>query len=131
MISIKEFDDSKIDEYSTEDLKKLANEIEMKKSIIREKCATEMAEYLKDERFDAFSFIGRRKLKKVAKKYDGALAGAEDYMRVIKKELKKREALEEEAKYSGRGIVKPKQMSEEEFLQKEQDKTWLYRSKID
>lgn len=131
MITLKDFDESKVDEYSIETLKIFINEIEMKKSVIREKCASEMAEYLKDERFDPYSFFGRRKLRKIAKKYDSALAGAGIYLSIVKKALKRKEDLEEEARYSGRGIVKPKQMSDEEFLQKEQDKTWAYRSKIE
>lgn len=131
MIALKDFDDSRVEEYSTENLRMFVNEIEMRKSIIREKCASEMAKYLKDERFDAYSFMGRRKLRKIAKKYDDALAGADVYMKAIKKELSHREVLEEEAKYSGRGIVKPKQMSQDEFLQKEQDKTMALRSKIE
>ena len=131
MITLKDFDESKIDEYSTENLMALVNEVDMKKSVIREKLAAEMAEVLKDERFDAYSFFGRRKLKKIAKKYDGALKGADVYMAILKKELKRREFFEEESKYSGKSIVKRKQVSEEEFLQKEQDKTWAYRSKIE
>ena len=104
MITLKDFDESKIDEYSTENLMALVNEVDMKKSVIREKLASEMAEILKDERFDAYSFFGRRKLKKIAKKYDGALRGADVYMAILKKELKRREFFEEESKYSGKRI---------------------------
>ena len=131
MIPFKDFDESKLDKYSIENLRMFINEIEMKRSESREKRLTEMAECLSDERFDAYSFFGKRKLRKIAKKYDGSLAGAEIYLKMIQRELSKREDEEEIARYSGRSIVKQKQISEEEFLQKEQDKTWAYRSKIE
>lgn len=132
MVKLKNFDESKIDEYSIEELQSLINEVDMTKSVIREKLTAEMAEKLKDDKFDAFSFFGQRKLKKIAKKYSGAFIGADIYMSMLKKELSRREVLEENARYSGRSIAKKKEeISEEEFLQKEQDKTWSYRSKIE
>ena len=67
MITLKDFDESKIDEYSTENLMALVNEVDMKKSVIREKLASEMAEILKDERFDAYSFLVEENLKRLQK----------------------------------------------------------------
>ena len=89
MVKLKNFDESKIDEYSIEELQSLINEVDMTRSVIREKLTAEMAEKLKDDKFDAFSFFGQRKLRKIAKKYDGAYAGAEIYMSILKKELAK------------------------------------------
>ena len=109
----------------------MKNEIEMKKSITREKMAAEMAEKLQDDRFDGFSYFGQRKLRKIAKKYLDIIAGGDVYIGIIKKELARREVVEGDYKYSGNSLAKQKQMTQEEFLQKEQDKTWSYRSKIE
>ena len=131
MVTLKEFSEAKMDSYSVEEINSLINEVEMRKSETREKMMYEMAEQFKDERFDAFSFFGQRKLRKIAKKYDGIMAGADVYIRIFRTELARREALENTSSYTGKSIAKKKEMSEEEFLQKEQDKTWLYRSKIE
>lgn len=130
MVEFKDFDDSKLYEYTSENLKQFINEIEMKKSVIREQRAHEMAEVLKDVRFDPFSFGGKRKLRKIAEKYDGMFAGANEYMSIISAELSRREMLEENSSYSGKGSRK-KNESVEEFLRKEEDKTWAMRSKIE
>ncbi len=131
MAKLKDFDNSKINEYTVDEINEFINEIELTRSVIREKLTAEMAEKVKDDRFDAFSFWGQRALKKIAKKYDGALAGADVYMAIMKTELARREALSNTSSYTGKSIVKQKEVSEEEFLQKEQDKTWSYRSKIE
>ena len=131
MVTLKDFDESKLDKFSVEDLNTFINEIEMKKSITREKMAMEMSEKLKDDRFDIYSFWGKRKIKAITKKYYGILAGADIYISIIKRELARREVIESAPSYSGRSIAKKKEMTEEEFLQKEQDKTWAYRSKIE
>lgn len=131
MVKLKNFDESKLGEYTVDEINEFINEIELTRSVIREKLTAEMAEKVKDDRFDAFSFWGQRTLKKIAKKYDGALAGADVYMTIMKTELARREALENTSSYTGKSIVKQKEMTEEEFLQKEHDKTWSYRSKIE
>ena len=132
MVSFKDFDESKLPDYTVEELRTLLNEIEMKRSVLADQCASEMAVYLKDESFDLYSARGSRKIKKIAKKYTPALEGGKEYYRIIAEELRKKENYEEEQRYSGRGLVKPKKYeSTEEFLQKEQDKTWAYRSKIE
>lgn len=131
MSSFKDFDESKMVDYSLEELKTFVNEINMKISVINEKCAEEMAVYLNDDTFDVYSRRGSKKMKKIAQKYALSLAGANEYLRILGEEIKKREQYEEEMRYSGRSIKKPKQMSQEEFLQKEEDKTWAYRSKIE
>ncbi len=131
MVAFKDFDEDKLVQYSSSELKTFINEIEMGRSVIAEKCASEMAVYLKDDKFDVYSFSGSRKMKKIAKKYQGAFAGADIYLTMLKKELAKREKEDDELRYSGRSLVKRKQETEEEFLQKEQDKTWAYRSKIE
>jgi hypothetical protein len=131
MVKLKNFDESKLGEYTVDEINEFINEIELTRSVIREKLTAEMAEKVKDDRFDAFSFWGQRTLKKIAKKYDGALAGADVYMAIMKTELARREALENTSSYTGKSIAKQKEISEEEFLQKEHDKTWSYRSKIE
>jgi hypothetical protein len=95
---------------------------------LREKCAADMSMLLKDERFDPYSFFGKRKLQKIADKHNRMVIGANEYLKIIKTELAKREKLEDEMRYSGRSI-KQKAISEEEFLQKEQDKTMAYKVK--
>ncbi len=132
MVSFREFDESKIVEYTTDELRGFLNEIEMRRGVVAEKCASEMAEYVKDDRFDMYSFRGSRKIKKIAKKHLTMFAAADEFERIISDELKKREQFEEESRYSGRGLKVPKKYeSTEEFLQKEQDKTDVYRSKLD
>lgn len=132
MVSFKDFDESKMTDYSIDDLRSFINEIEMRRSVLSEKCSAEMAVYLKDDRFDIYSFRGSRKIKKIAKKYAPLFAAGDEFLKIIGNELRKREQYEEEMRYSGRGLKKPKKYeSEEEFLQKEQDKTLAYRSKIE
>lgn len=132
MVSFKDFDESKMAEYSTEELRGFVREIELKKSVIQEHCSSELAEYLKNDKFDPYSSSGSRKLKKVAEKYTPSLMGANEFLKVINVELKKREQYQEEMRYSGRSIKKnTTPVSEEEFLKTEEDKTWAYRSKIE
>lgn len=128
MVEFKDFDEKKLYDYTSDNLRMFINEIEMKLSVLREKCASEMAVYLEDERFDPYSFFGKRKLQKIAAKHNRLVYGANEYLRIIKNELAKREKLEDEMRYSGRSI-KQKPISEEEFLQREQDKTMAYKAK--
>lgn len=128
MIEFKDFDETKLYDYSSDNLRMFINEIEMKLSVLREKCASDMSALLKDERFDPYSFFGKRKLQKIADKHNRMVIGANEYLKIIKTELAKREKLEDEMRYSGRSI-KQKAISEEEFLQKEQDKTMAYKVK--
>lgn len=131
MAKFKDFDESKIVDYSLDDLKGFVSEIEMMKSVINQKLADEIANEFKDVRFDIYSSRGTRKIKNISKKYAGSLTGADSYLRTIKDEIKKREQYEEELRYSGRSVKKHKEISTEEFLKKEEDKTWAYRSKIE
>lgn len=128
MIEFKDFDETKLYDYSSDNLRMFINEIEMKLSVLREKCVSDMSVLLKDERFDPYSFFGKRKLQKIADKHNRMVIGANEYLKIIKTELAKREKLEDEMRYSGRSI-KQKAISEEEFLQKEQDKTMAYKVK--
>lgn len=132
MVKFKDFDESKLPDYTIDDLRGFINEIEMKRSILTDQCSSEMSVFLKDESFDIYSFRGSRKIKKIANKYADLFAAADDYLNIIVPELRRREQYEEEMRYSGKGYVKPqKQETAEEFLQREQDKTNVYRSKID
>lgn len=131
MVKFKDFNEEKIVEYSLENLKSFVNEVEMKKSVIMEDYASELAEYLGDDTFDVYSLKGNKTIKKIAKKYLPQIAGADEYLSILHAEIAKREQYEEEMRYSGRSIKPKKNESMEEFLQKEQDKTWVYRSKID
>ena len=131
MVEFKDFDESNIREYSTDNLKMFIREIEMKKSVIYEQCSSEMHQKMKDKKFDTFSFFGSRKLRKIADKYTPSLIGADDYLRIIKLELSRREKLEEEMRYSGNSLAKRKTEKAEDFLRREEDKTKIYRSKIE
>ena len=128
MIEFKDFDETRLYDYTSDNLRMFINEIDMKLSVLREKCAADMAVLLKDETFDPYSFFGKRKLKKIADKHNRMVIGANEYLRIIKTELAKREKLEDEMRYSGKSI-KQKPISEEEFLQREQDKTMAYKVK--
>ena len=128
MIEFKDFDESKLYEYSSDNLKMFVNEIEMKLSVLREQCANEMSKYLTDEKFDLYSVSGKRKIRKIAKRFSDMLDGASEYLRIIRVELAKREKLEDDMRYSGKGY-KVDRISQEEFLQKEQDKTMAFKLK--
>lgn len=132
MLSFKDFDESKMVDYSIDQLKAFLNEINMKVSVLADECAGEMAVYAKDDKFDMYSFKGSRIIKKISKKYSKMFAAAREFSRIISDELRRKENYAEEQRYSGKGLAKPqKYESTEEFLQKEQDKTWAYRSKIE
>ena len=132
MASIKDFDEARIVEYTDEELKSMMKEIEMKVSVLSADCAEEMAVYFKDENFDMYSFSGSRKIKKISKKYSSLFDGANYLKSVINKEIAKREQYAEEQRYSGRSVKSDKpEMTKEEFIEKEQDKTWAMRSKIE
>ena len=75
MVKLKNFDESKIDEYSIEELQSLINEVDMTRSVIREKLTAEMAEKLKDDKFDAFSFLVKENLEKLQKSMMELLLG--------------------------------------------------------
>lgn len=132
MVDLKDFDESKMPDYTIDDLRGFINAIEMRRSVLSEKCSEEMSVYLKDDAFDIYSFRGSRKIKKIAKKYAPLFAVADEYFRIIADELHKREQFEEVMRYSGKGTKKAqKYETQEEFLQREQDKTDVYRSKLD
>ena len=132
MVSFREFDETKMVEYTTEELRGFIHEIEMRYGVVVEKCASEMAECVNNDKFDLYSARGERKIKKIAEKHAPMFEAAEEFMRIINTELSRREDFEEQSRYSGRGLKTPiKNQSAEEFLQQEQDKTDLYRSKID
>lgn len=131
MINFKDFDETRLPDYSLEDLKGFVNQIEMMKSVISEDCSSEMAEYLKDDKFDIYSRGGAKKIKKIADKYAVKFVGANEYLKILGEEIAKREQYEEEMRYSGKRKTTPKEESQEDFLRKEEDKTWVYRSKIE
>lgn len=131
MINFKDFDEKNIVEYTDDDLREFYAEVQKQKSVINEQCSSEMSILLKNESFDIYSWSGSRKIKKIANKYAHLLAVADDYLKIVETELRKREKYEEERRYSGKSIKKPENISKEEFLQKETDKTWAYRSKIE
>lgn len=131
MVNFKDFDEKNMVEYTDDDLKEFYHEVEKQKSILNEQCSEEMSILLKDEKFDVYSRSGSRKIKKIADKYAGLIAVANDYLKTVGNEISKREKYEEEQRYSGQSIKKHENISKEEFLQKEEDKTWVYRSKIE
>lgn len=131
MVNFKDFDETKMVDYTDDDLKEFYHEVEKKKSVLKEQCSEEMSILLKNDKFDVYSWSGSRKIKKIADKYAGLIAVADDYLKTVGNEIRKREKFEEEQRYSGRSIKKREDISREEFLQKEEDKTWAYRSKIE
>lgn len=131
MTSFKDFDESKMVDYSLEELRGFVKEIEMMKSIINQKMTDEIVAEVKDDSFDIYSRRGEKKIKKISGKYVGSLIGADSFLDLIQGEISKREQYEEEMRYSGRGIRKRDQLSTEEFLKKEEDKTLVHRTKIE
>lgn len=131
MSGFKDFDETKIVDYSLDELKGFVNEIEMMQSVINQKLADELAVELKKDSFDIYSRRGERMVKKISKKYIGSLVGADSYLEILNDEIAKREQYEEQMRYSGKRVGKKEELSEEDFLQQEQDKTWAYRSKIE
>lgn len=131
MVNFKDFDEKNMVDYTDDDLREFYHEVEKKKSILNEQCSEEMLILLKNDKFDVYSWSGSRKIKKIANKYAGLIAVADDYLKTVEKEMRRREKYEEEQRYSGRSIKKHENISKEEFLQKEEDKTWAYRSKIE
>lgn len=131
MVNFKDFDETKMVDYTDDDLKEFYHEVEKKKSVLKEQCSEEMSILLKNDKFDVYSWSGSRKIKKIADKYAGLIAVADDYLKTVGNEMRKREKFEEEQRYSGKSIKKRENISQEEFLQKEEDKTWAYRSKIE
>ena len=130
MRHVKDFEKEQLPDYTDEELRTFVNQITMQRSILQDKCAEEMAVYLKNERFDIYSRSGQRKIDKISARYADLFAGADYIEEIIQAELKKRDKYNEEQKYSGRSIVK-KEISKEEFLKQEEDKTWVYKSKIE
>lgn len=130
MRHVKDFEKEKIAEYTDEELRLFINQITMQRSVLEEKCAEEMSKYLTNERFDIYSYFGKKKIDKISKKYAVYFSGADFIEDIIKEELKKRDKYNEEQRYTGRSVA-VKEVSKEEFLQKEEDKTWMYKSKIE
>ena len=132
MLQLNDFDENNVAVYTRQELIAIRNEIEMKKSILNEECAAEMVELMKEKNFDVYSSSGNRKMNKVAKKYAPLLDGADYLLGIVKTELEKRDKYDEELRYSGRSLAnKGPKMSTEEFLKKEEEKTWVHRSKIE
>lgn len=131
MWDFKNFDEKNMVEYTDDDLKEFYHEVEMQKSILTEQCSSDMAVFLVDDRFDIYSRSGSRKIRKIADKYAGLIAVADHYLKVVGEELNKRDEYQEQMRYSGKSIKKTENISKEEFLKKEEDKTWVYRSKIE
>ena len=66
MVDFMDFDESKLPDYTIDDLRGFINAIEMRRSVLSEKCSSEMAVYLQNDSFDIYSFRGSRKIKKIA-----------------------------------------------------------------
>lgn len=130
MRHVKDFDKELIADYTDEELRNFVNQIAMQRSVLQERCAEEMNKYLANERFDIYSYFGKKKIDKISQKYAVYFSGADYIEEIIKEELKKRDKYNEEQRYTGRSVA-VKEISKDEFLQKEEDKTWMYKSKIE
>ena len=132
MLDVIDFDEKSVASYTRQELIAIRNKIEMKKSILNEECAAETIEVMKEKNFDIYSYRGNKKLKKISQKYAPLFSGADYLLDIIKVELEKRDKYDEELKYSGKSLAsKQPKMSTDEFLKKEEEKTWVHRSKIE
>ena len=119
--------------YSDEDLIIIKDNLITLYKQIQEEWAEDLGK-MWDDKFDQYSSSGQRKIKKLNKVYGGKLADVEIVFEELKEELKKREIyltnLEDitddvdEEEYG-------EDISEYEFVRKEQMKTDLYKQNLD
>lgn len=76
-----------------------------------------------DDDFDQYSFWGKKKLEKLTNKWSEKLADIEVSLDMIQEELDKRDNYNEQQRYMDGGKYKTTEMSDEEFLRIEQEKT--------
>ena len=82
--------------------------------------------------FDPYSSAGERMLKKIGKKYASEGSGIAYLQELVAIEIRKRDQYKEEQRYSGKGKFKDDfNMSEEEFLEREEIITKSYKSRIE
>lgn len=104
-------------------------------SVEREKIddqwADEVGEVTKGD-FDPYSTFAERKLKKIGKKYAEMGSGITYLQELVAEEIRKRDQYKEEQRYSGKNKFKNDfEMSQDEFLEREEIITQSYKSKIE
>lgn len=110
-------------DFSDDDLLVIRDKtLELHDSII-EKWANELAEVCGGKDFDEYSIRNKHKVNKITTKYSKELADVEISLEMIQEELDKRESYNEQQRYIVGGNYKPSNISDEEFLKREQEKT--------
>ena len=121
----------KFPELSDDELYHLRDTLSVEREKIDDMWADEIGK-LASEGLDHYTFSGRRMLKKVAKKYAKMGSGIAYLQELTLEEIRKRDKYKEEQKYTGKGKYKDDfNMTQEEFLEKEQIKTESYKSRIE
>ena len=92
-------------------------------------CAREYAEKLSD--IDPNSFKGKKIAKKIINTYADKMSDIQIVLEMVQEELDKRDEYYEQQRYIDGGNIKKSNLSDEDFLRKEQEKTTRIRRIID
>ncbi|MBQ8451165.1 MAG: hypothetical protein IJ538_00070 [Clostridia bacterium] len=130
MIYEEYMDITNFSEFTDENLEQLLNDLEKENNEIVDEWAKEV-KTLYDEGLDPYSFWGEKKLKKVTKKYSKHSAAISVIMEDVENEISKREQFHEEQVGLGKEKRKINNISRDEFIKKEQDKTQKHKIYLD
>lgn len=112
--------------YSYQELETIHGELEVEYEKYAEAWAKEAAKLVNDG-IDPYSYLGEKKLKKLAKKHASTTSDILIILENIENELDKRDKANEEAKYSGKGTYKLDTRDKQAFIDEEHLKTISYR----
>lgn len=108
--------------YSDEDLRTFRDNLLEIYDLYQNEWADELAEIVNKPNFDRFSYWGKRKLKKFTYKYADKMTDVEVLLEVVQEELDKRDE-----KSGVKKLREETEISENEFIQREMDKTQRIR----
>lgn len=109
--------------YRDEDLRKFRDNLLEIYDVYQHEWADELAEIVNAPNFDRFSYFGKKKLKKFTNKYADKMADVEVLLEVVQDELDFRD------EQSGLKTIKEdEELSENEFIKKEMEKTERIRN---
>lgn len=115
----------RIRDMSDKDIYVLRNELKMEISKIEDAYTDEIASFA-TANFDPNSYWGARKIKKVANKYAEMSDGPSFILELVEEEISKREYLNEQKRYSGKGSGYTKK-DVDSFLESEKLKTMAHQ----
>ncbi len=114
-------------EMTDDEIFEFRDNFEVAKKHLYKQWADDVLAIVNEPKFDEYSFSGKRKLDKIAKKYADDFDGALYIEEVLEEEIKKREKYNEQQLYLRKGGYKGTAVSVEEFIEKEQVKTDRYK----